>query len=168
MKLSGAVFDFDGTLFDTMSVWDTAGEDYLKQCGKVPRENLCEVLKPKSLSGAAEYLKKNYDLPLSVNEIVDGVNKTVGDFYLCEAQPKNGVREFLTALREINVRMCITTAAERKLTEGAYIVRRCRFSAQKKTKLSFLRTHIMPQRRQRERVFMWQRSMTAAKKLPKR
>ena len=46
MKLSGAVFDFDGTLFDTMSVWDTAGEDYLKQCGKVPRENLCEVLKP--------------------------------------------------------------------------------------------------------------------------
>lgn len=58
-----------------MSVWDTAGEDYLKQCGKVPRENLCEVLKPKSLSGAAEYLKKNYDLPLSVNEIVDGVNK---------------------------------------------------------------------------------------------
>lgn len=158
MKLSGAVFDFDGTLFDTMSVWDTAGEDYLKQCGKVPRENLCEVLKPKSLSGAAEYLKKNYDLPLSVNEIVDGVNKTVGDFYLCEAQPKNGVREFLTALRKINVRMCITTAAERKLTEGAlkdaafldfrkyslaeksgttkttrtYIVRRCRFSAQKR------------------------------------
>lgn len=123
MKLSGAVFDFDGTLFDTMSVWDTAGEDYLKQCGKVPRENLCEVLKPKSLSGAAEYLKKNYDLPLSVNEIVDGVNKTVGDFYLCEAQPKNGVREFLTALREINVRMCITTAAERKLTEGA--LKRC-------------------------------------------
>lgn len=58
MKLSGAVFDFDGTLFDTMSIWDTAGEDYLKQCGKVPRENLCEVLKPKSLSGAAEYLKK--------------------------------------------------------------------------------------------------------------
>lgn len=195
MKLSGAVFDFDGTLFDTMSVWDTAGEDYLKQCGKVPRENLCEVLKPKSLSGAAEYLKKNYDLPLSVNEIVDGVNKTVGDFYLCEAQPKNGVREFLTTLREINVRMCITTAAERKLTEGAlkrcglfgffdkiftcgevghdkttrtYIVRRCRFSAQKKTKLSSLRTHITPQRRQRERVFMWQRSMTAAKKLPKR
>ena len=49
MKLSGAVFDFDGTLFDTMSVWDTAGEDYLKQCGKVPRENLCEVLKPKSI-----------------------------------------------------------------------------------------------------------------------
>ena len=195
MKLSGAVFDFDGTLFDTMSVWDTAGEDYLKQCGKVPRENLCEVLKPKSLSGAAEYLKKNYDLPLSVNEIVDGVNKTVGDFYLCEAQPKNGVREFLTALREINVRMCITTAAERKLTEGAlkrcglfgffdkiftcgevgttkttrtYIARRCRFSAQKKTKLSSLRMHITPQRRQRERVFMWQRSMTAAKKLPKR
>lgn len=195
MKLSGAVFDFDGTLFDTMSVWDTAGEDYLKQCGKVPRENLCEVLKPKSLSGAAEYLKKNYDLPLSVNEIVDGVNKTVGDFYLCEAQPKNGVREFLTALREINVRMCITTAAERKLTEGAlkrcglfgfsknnslaeksgttkttrtYIVRRCRFSAQKKMKLSSLRTHITPQRRQREQVFMWQRSMTAAKKLPKR
>ena len=92
MKLSGAVFDFDGTLFDTMSVWDTAGEDYLKQCGKAPRENLCEVLKSKSLSGAAEYLKKNYDLPLSVNEIVDGVNKTVGDFYLRSAAEERRTR----------------------------------------------------------------------------
>ncbi len=58
MKLSGAVFDFDGTLFDTMSIWDTAGEDYLKQCGKVPRENLCEVLKPKSLSGQQNISRK--------------------------------------------------------------------------------------------------------------
>ncbi len=123
MKLSGAVFDFDGTLFDTMSVWDTAGEDYLRLCGKTPRENLCEALKAMSLSGAARYLKENYDLPLSVNEIVDGVNKTVADFYLYKAQPKSGIREFLAELCSLNVRMCITTAAEHKLTEGA--LKRC-------------------------------------------
>lgn len=58
MKLSGAVFDFDGTLFDTMSVWDTAGEDYLKQCGKVPRENLCEVLKPRAFRGQQNISRK--------------------------------------------------------------------------------------------------------------
>jgi beta-phosphoglucomutase-like phosphatase (HAD superfamily) len=33
MKLQGAIFDFDGTLFDSMYVWDTAGADYLRGLG---------------------------------------------------------------------------------------------------------------------------------------
>lgn len=40
MKLRGAIFDFDGTLFDSMSIWDTAGEKYLRSAGKTPEENL--------------------------------------------------------------------------------------------------------------------------------
>lgn len=29
MRIKGAIFDFDGTLFDSMYIWDTAGETYL-------------------------------------------------------------------------------------------------------------------------------------------
>ena len=38
--LKGAIFDFDGTLFDSMFIWDTAGEVYLQSIGIEPRENL--------------------------------------------------------------------------------------------------------------------------------
>ncbi len=94
MKLSGAVFDFDGTLFDIMSVWDTAGEDYLKQCGKVPRENLCEVLKPKGLSGAARISQEKLRFTLICKRNSRRRKRNGGRLLVCEAQPKNGVREF--------------------------------------------------------------------------
>ncbi|HBN80567.1 MAG TPA: HAD family phosphatase, partial [Ruminococcaceae bacterium] len=33
MKLEGAIFDFDGTLLDSMGVWDTLGSDFLRLRG---------------------------------------------------------------------------------------------------------------------------------------
>ena len=31
--MRGAIFDLDGTLLDSMSIWDTIGEDYLRSLG---------------------------------------------------------------------------------------------------------------------------------------
>ena len=36
MKIKCAIFDFDGTLFDSMFIWDTVGEIYLRSFGKEP------------------------------------------------------------------------------------------------------------------------------------
>ena len=38
MKIKGAIFDFDGTLFDSMFIWDNVGADYLRSVGKTPEE----------------------------------------------------------------------------------------------------------------------------------
>ena len=38
MKIKGAIFDFDGTLVDSMFIWDTFGEDYLRTLGKEPKK----------------------------------------------------------------------------------------------------------------------------------
>ncbi len=34
--LKGAIFDFNGTLFDAMFIWDTIGENYLRSIGYEP------------------------------------------------------------------------------------------------------------------------------------
>ena len=34
MRIKGAIFDFDGTLLDSMFIWDTAGETYLSETGR--------------------------------------------------------------------------------------------------------------------------------------
>ena len=62
MKIKGAIFDFDGTLFDSMFIWDNVGADYLRSVGKTPEENLSQILGPMSLSQAACYLKEKYEL----------------------------------------------------------------------------------------------------------
>ena len=78
--IKGIIFDFDGTLFDSMSIWDTVGDDYLRSMGREPEEDLKEKLKPLSLLQVAEYLKGRYSIELSVREIMDGIDRMVEDF----------------------------------------------------------------------------------------
>ncbi len=117
--LKGVIFDFDGTLFDSMFIWDTAGETYLRSLGKEPAGDLQRILKPMSLLQSAEYLQVHYQLSLSVEEICAGINRMVEDFYFHTVQPKPGVVEFLEELYSRNIKMCIATATDRYQVEAA-------------------------------------------------
>ena len=121
--LKGAIFDFDGTLFDSMFVWETAGEAYLTSLGIQPKENLQNSLKSMSLVQSAIYIAEKYSLKLDVQEIMDGINKTVENFYFYTVEPKQGVIEFLKLLKSMNVKMCIATATDRYQVEAA--LKRC-------------------------------------------
>ena len=121
--LKGAIFDFDGTLFDSMFIWNTAGEVYLRSINIEPREDLQKVLKPMSLLQSAQYIRECYQIPLTVEEIMDGVNRTVEGFYFYTVQPKKGIIAFLEQMKKQGVRMCIATATDRYQAEAA--LKRC-------------------------------------------
>ena len=122
--IQGVIFDFDGTLFDSMFIWDTAGEVYLRSIGKEPEADLQKFLKPMSLLQSAQYIREKYDIPLSVEEIMDGVNRTVEGFYFHTVEPKSGVIDFLEELHRRNIKMCIATATDRYQVEAA--LQRCK------------------------------------------
>ena len=115
----GAIFDVDGTLLDSMSVWANIGADYLRFLGYEPRENLNETFKSMSLYQAACYYQSEYGVTLSTEEIIAGVNDRIGQFYRERAGLKPGVAGFLRQLREKGVKMCIATATDRPLVEAA-------------------------------------------------
>lgn len=119
--LKGAVFDLDGTLFDSMFIWDRAGEVYLRSMGIEPMEGLQKVLKPMSLFQSAEYLREKYGIILTVEEIMSGIDHTVEDFYFHTVQPKSGVITFLEQMKSMGVKMCIATATDRYQAEAALI-----------------------------------------------
>ena len=115
--LKGAIFDFDGTLVDSMFIWDTIGEDYLRLLGKEPHEDLKETFMTLTLEEAAEYYRTHYGVTLSVKEIVDGVNTMVEGIYRTRVALKQGVADFLAQLKENGTRMCIATVTDRYLVE---------------------------------------------------
>lgn len=121
--IKGAIFDLDGTLLDSMHIWDTIGEDYLVSLGIRPKENLKETFKTLTLEQAAQYYRQYYGVALSVEEIVKGINSMVENYYRQRASLKPGVKEFLMKLHEAGVKMCIATATDRYLVEAA--LRRC-------------------------------------------
>lgn len=117
--LKGAIFDLDGTILDSMSIWDTVGEEYLRSLGIVPTENLAETFKTFTMEESAEYYRKNYGVTLSINDIIKGINDFIGDFYRNTVQLKDGALQFLEKMSQDGVRMCIATVSDRYLTEAA-------------------------------------------------
>ncbi len=124
MKIKCAIFDFDGTLFDSMFIWETVGESYLRSLGKEPKPSMREALSALSLSQAACYFQREYGLSFSVDEIVTGINQTIAHFYTHEILPKAGAVDFLEQMKKAGISLCIATASDRYQIEAA--LNRCR------------------------------------------
>ena len=54
MKIECIIFDFDGTLFDSMFIWESAGENYIRSLGKIPNDSLSYDVKTLSLLQSAQ------------------------------------------------------------------------------------------------------------------
>ena len=121
--LKAAIFDFDGTLFDSNYVWITAGERFLQSMGIFPKDNLQQEIRTMSLYQSACYIRDEYRLSLTVEEIMEGINQTVEDAYFHKVQQKPGLVSFLHALKTAGIRMCIATASDRYQIEAA--LKRC-------------------------------------------
>ncbi len=117
--IKGAIFDLDGTLLDSMFIWDTVGEEYLRSLGKEPRGDLKETFMTLTLEEAAEYYRGHYGVTLSVEQIVNGVNKMIEDFYRNTVPLKNGTADFLEKLSKDGVKMCVATVTDKYLAEAA-------------------------------------------------
>ena len=123
MKIKCAIFDFDGTLFDSMFIWDHVGEIYLRSLGKEPKPSMREDVRALSLYQSACYLQKEYDLALTAEQIMEDINQTIEHFYVHEVLPKPGVVGFLEQMKKAGILMCIATASNRSQIEAA--LRRC-------------------------------------------
>lgn len=118
-EIKGAVFDADGTLFDSMGLWDQAGEIYLRRKGITPGEDIKEQLETMSMEESAEYFRSSYGIKLERDEIIDEFNTMIYECYKNEIRIKPGVLQVLEDLKSRNVRMCIATSTDRSLIEAA-------------------------------------------------
>ena len=79
--MKAAIFDVDGTLLDSMSVWEDIGERYLASQNITAEKNLRAVLHTMSLGQGAAWMKEKYQLDKSISQIIEEVLKIVSDFY---------------------------------------------------------------------------------------
>lgn len=119
--IKGAIFDLDGTVFDSMYIWSDIGLRFLKEKGVEPEPGIEDEFVKMSMTQAAEYYIKNIDPTETVLGIVEAVNKLVEGFYYNDVLLKEGVKEFLEFLKQRNVKMCVATATDKHLVERALI-----------------------------------------------
>ena len=101
------IFDMDGTLTDSMVVvWEGAPEALLARFGRTPKADLHETLLTMGMEDGAQYLIREYALPLDRNGYLDVMREVIAQLYE-KVELKPGVRDTLARLRAEGARMCI-------------------------------------------------------------
>lgn len=117
--LGGAIFDFDGTLVESMRVWRTLGATYLKRCGYEPEVDLEKKLYDMTIHEVAEYFKGRYQIAVSREQIISECYGIIEDAYKYTIELKPYAREFLSLLQQNSIPMYLATATDRHLVMPA-------------------------------------------------
>lgn len=107
-----AIFDLDGTLLDSSEMWQNLGIRYLELLGISPREDLAKTLSEMTLPESAGYLRENYSLTYSIEEIQRQLARMTENFYRKEVDLRLGAPRLLALLRSRCVKMSIATAGD--------------------------------------------------------
>ena len=106
----GYIFDLDGTLLDSMGVWDQIDVDFLAKRGIELPPDYMNAISSMTFREAAAYTIKRFALPDSV----DGLNREWNDMaayaYGHTVRMKPRAKEYLMALKERGVKLAIATS----------------------------------------------------------
>lgn len=117
-KFEGAIFDMDGTLLDSMCVWDELSQRFFGKYGiTVTAQDYHAIEGTTQLQGAQYFVDTYPQLPLCAEEVVLGLDEIITKRYEELAVPKHGVEEFLTRLEQNGIKMAIATLTARKHAE---------------------------------------------------
>lgn len=117
MKIKAAIFDADGTLLDSMGQWNFVPYKYVKSLGVAADENIAEKLFTMTISEAAEFIIDEYELSVTVEEAVEGMDAIIREFYKNDVELKDGAGELLEYFKAREIPMVIGTSTDRDCIE---------------------------------------------------
>lgn len=112
--LKACLFDFDGTLGDSMWVWEAVIGEFFRSRGIAPAVDDMERLAQLGMArGAAEFAER-YRLGEGPEQVIAAWLTAARQKYAADVRLKPGAREFLQLLRSRGVKTGIATAQERE------------------------------------------------------
>ncbi|OLS03212.1 HAD family hydrolase [Tissierella creatinophila] len=116
--MKAAVFDFDGTLADSMEFWENLAKNYLESIEIKAEDDLNKALEKLTLDEGISYMKERYSIKKDNNTIKDEMDNLLLNYYKNKVQLKPYVIEFLDRLKTKETRIAIASVTDEKLIQS--------------------------------------------------
>lgn len=115
MKISGAIFDLDGTLTDSMGIWVEMSVSYIVRNGHTPVPNTSRELANMTMAQVCDYYCQTYGEHTTVEEMSAEVYRIAREKYENDVLPKPGIIDVLEDFRRRGIKMCVASMTPREL-----------------------------------------------------
>ncbi len=128
------IFDFDGTLVDSMPYWSEKMLNILRVTNTVIPHDIIKIITPLGDKGTAKYFKDELGVKLSEEQMFELMDDYALPKYRDEIPLKAGVRDYLVKCKEEGISLNVLTASPHKMLDpclkrlGVYDLFDCVFS----------------------------------------
>lgn len=112
--IKAVIFDIDGVLLDSLSIWKELGRRYIQKLGYQPVPGMDEILFPMSMEQGAAWLKNTFSLKTSEEKIRRELENEIQDYYFKEVKARSGAEELLHQLEKLDIPAVAATSSPKE------------------------------------------------------
>lgn len=114
----GVLFDLDGTIVDSMWIWEDIDRQILKQYGQDLPSDFQKKIEGMSFTETMTYMVERFNLPMTAHELRVVVQEMAYDYYRHKIPMKAGAMAFIKHIHALGIPMGIGTSNDRHLLEA--------------------------------------------------
>ncbi len=115
MSVKAVLWDLDGTLLDSLYVWDRVDELFFARRGLPIPPGYTQTITPMGFRQAAEYTAALYDLPDSPEDMIAEWKRDAAEEYRLRVSLKPGALSCLRRLRDSGIQLAVCTSSMEEL-----------------------------------------------------
>lgn len=119
MNFKGAIFDMDGTILDSISVWDKIDVEYLQARGISVPEDYARTISTMTGEECARYSIERFNLSDTVEDLMNEWDERALFEYSNNLELKKGAKEYIEMLKLQGVKIALATSSSKTLYEAA-------------------------------------------------
>ena len=119
-KLRGIIFDVDGTLLDSMGMWQQIDQVFLRENGVEPPADISDIVKKMTVEASSAYFVERFRLDMTPEDVRNRIEAMAAEAYREYLPLKEGAETFLAEAAAAGIPLAVASANYPALLDAAF------------------------------------------------